>query len=555
MAASVNGTPPQVAGSTLVRGRTRTEWGGPSVRRSRSGVAAGALSAVALVVAALVATAPASHAATVTVSGFVFRDLDNDGVRDAGEPGVPGVRVHRSNGNNLPSTVTAADGSYTLTGVTPKSSGYLVVKSGWFRSQCAKLSCPAGPGPDNDYVTRNAFIEYPLSDIIGSTTNLNVGLLPDWPGSSASPPAPVGGVVPSNSVDVAARLSWAHSTCPSGVYNICGVGDTFTASAQIHNQGTTSLTGITAVLDLPAGDRFATGDPAKDVTLAAATSSPGVTGITVSAIDPTTQSVSIALSGQLPPGGAALISADGVVVGGPGTPGCVVNNISSACPKGEPQGAPLTFRITHIDQQGDPDSFAPDCPAERVSTDCATGIHDKQVEPDEVDPVGHNVAASLGGAGSYNLSAELWALRPLPPQTASPGSTVVWRASVFNDGPATGLNGWKLTLILPKGFTISVPATDAVRTCAKATTSQGFPSVTCTGKGPLSPGVRSFAIDVSTTAPSTAGTQEALAYVTPAITQGAETNPLGTPPASPSTDATTTATDNDASASIAVSSG
>jgi hypothetical protein len=518
--------------------------------RTRLALAAAAASCV--VSAGLVASAPASHAAaTVTVSGFVYRDLDDDGVRDPGEPGVAGVRVHRTTGNLQPSTLTAADGSYTLTGLTPKSSGYLAVKTGWLRSQCAKLTCPAGPGPDNDYQTRNAFIQYPLSSITGNTSNLNVGVLPDWPGSSAAPPPPVNGVVPANAVDVAARLSWAHSTCPGGTLNICGVGDTFTASAQIHNQGTRSLTGITAVLDLPAGDRFATGDPSKDVTLDTATASAGITAVNVSAVDPQTQSVVIDLVGQLPPGGQVVVSANGVVVGGPGTPGCVVANPTSACPKGEPQGAPLTLRVTHIDQSGDPDSFGPDCPAQRVTTDCATGIHDKQVEPDEVDPVGHNVAASLGGAGSYNLSAELWVLNPPSPGSAAPGSTVVWRASVFNDGPATGLPGWKVTLVLPQGFKAAAPAANAVRSCVKGTTSQGFPSVTCTGKGPLSPGVRSFAIDVSTTAPASTGVQRALAYVTPAASQGAETKPLGSAPTSPQ-DADSTATDNDASASVAV---
>src|ERR1051325_1509782 len=116
----------------------------------RVSVVACALGALACVVTAPIA-APASQAATVTVSGFVFRDLDNDGVRDPGEPGVPGVRVHRSSGNNLPNAVTGADGSYPLTGVTAGSSGFLVVKTGWLRSQCAKLTCAAGPGPDNDY--------------------------------------------------------------------------------------------------------------------------------------------------------------------------------------------------------------------------------------------------------------------------------------------------------------------------------------------------------------------------------------------------------------------
>lgn len=510
-----------------------------------------ALGAALTVAVALLSNVPASSAAsTVSVSGYVFRDLDNDGVKDPGEPGVPGIRVHRSTGNNTPNTVTNTDGSYTLTGVTPKSSGYLVVKAGWFRSQCTKLTCAAGPGPDNDYSTKNAFIQYPLSQITGNTTNLNVGLIPDWPGSSASPPTPVGGVIAANSVDVAARLSWAHSTCPGGVYNICGVGDTYTASLQIHNQGLQSLTGVTAVLDLPDGDRFATGNPTRDVTLVAATSSPAVTGITVSAVDQATQSVTISLVGELPPGGAALISADGVVVGGPGTPGCVVGAQTSACPKGEPQGAPLTLRITHIDQVGDPDSFGPDCAPSRVTTQCATGIHDKQVEPDEVDPVGHNVADRIGGATSFNLTAELWAMQPLAPLSAPPGATLRWRASAFNDGPITVQPGWKLTLIFPMGSTITVPTANAVRTCAKATTSQGFPSVTCTGKGPLSPGVRSFAIDVMTIAPSRTGPLQAIAFVTPASGQGAETNPLGATPSTPTIDASQTPTDNDASATI-----
>lgn len=514
--------------------------------------------AVAFVVlsAALLNGLPASQAAsTVTVSGFVFRDLDNDGVRDAGEPGVPGVRVHRSTGNNTPNTVTDANGSYTLTGVVPQSSGFLVVKTGWFRSQCIKLTCAAGPGPDNDYATANAFVRYPLSQVSGNTTNLNVGLLPDWPGSAPSPPSPVKGVVPANQVDVAARLSWASSTCPGGVYNICRVGDTYTVSNQIHNQGTSALTGIRAVIDLPAGDRFATGDPSTDITVSNATSSPTITGMTVSAIDPSTQSAAITLQGSLPPGGAVLISAKGVVVGGPGTPGCVVGAVTSACPKGEPQGAPLTFRVTHIDQANDPDSFGPDCEPDRTTTACATGIHDKQVEPDEVDPVGHNVTASVGGGTSYNLTSELWALSPRAPGTATPGSTVVWRASAFNVGPATGLPGWKLTVILPEGFSTVAPKGNATRSCSKGTTSAGFPSVTCTGKGPLSPGVRSIAVDISSTAPATLTTQTALVFVTPSTSQGPETNPLGAQPTEPTADVAQTSTDNDASAAVQVARG
>lgn len=112
------------------------------MRTPRTGVAASALGAAGLLMAGLVGVAPASQAAaTVTVSGFVFRDLDNDGVRDPGEPGVPGVRVHRSTENNLPNAVTAADGSNTLTGVTPKSSGsiFQVLMELTVRRECGSL--------------------------------------------------------------------------------------------------------------------------------------------------------------------------------------------------------------------------------------------------------------------------------------------------------------------------------------------------------------------------------------------------------------------------------
>lgn len=496
------------------------------------------------------------HAATISVSGYVFRDLDNDGVRDAGEPGVPGVRVHRSTGAQTPSTTTDEDGHYALTALPTASSGYLLVESGWFRSQCAKLTCAAGPGPDNDYSTGNQFIRYPLAQLKSSTTDLNVGLLPDWPGSGAAPPLPVAGSVPANAVDVASRLSWASSTCPGGKYKICRAGDTYTVTNQVMNQGTTALTGIRAVLDLPAGDRLATGDPTRNVTLTTAASSPTITGISVGDVDPVTQSVTISLQGSLPPGGEVKIRAKGTVVAGPGTPGCLVGAPTSACPTAEPQGAPLTFAVTSVDQPGDPDSFGPDCPVGAAITTCATGIHDKRVEPDQIDPVGHNVNAALGADASYDLTAELVALPPAGSGPVAPGSTLVLRAVALNTGPATGLPRWKLTLVLPTSTHPSLPVNHALRSCTKGTTSAGYPTVTCTGKGPLSPGAASFAMDVPLTVPGTATSAapfEAIVYVEPLGSQGPEIAPGGTRPTSPSLDAQQTVTNNDASVALVVS--
>jgi hypothetical protein len=163
-----------------VRGRRRS----PGRRRR----AASALLIATLTTATLLGAAPDTTraASTITVSGFVFHDLDNDGVKDPGEPGVPGVRVHRTTGNQTPTATTDTDGSWTITGLNPQSSGYLIVESGWFRSQCAVLTCTSGPGPDNDFPTANAFIRYPLSKLTVSTSNLDVGVLPDWPGASAA---------------------------------------------------------------------------------------------------------------------------------------------------------------------------------------------------------------------------------------------------------------------------------------------------------------------------------------------------------------------------------
>lgn len=58
-----------------------------------------------------------------TVSGFKFNDLNGNGVRDTGEPGVAGVYIYADLNNdgfiNLgePAAVTAADGSYRILGV------------------------------------------------------------------------------------------------------------------------------------------------------------------------------------------------------------------------------------------------------------------------------------------------------------------------------------------------------------------------------------------------------------------------------------------------------
>lgn len=514
----------------------------------------------AAVVVCMVATAGlgswssvAGAVSGVAVSGVVYRDLNNSGVQDPGEPGVPGIRVHSNAGAGTPTTTTGPNGAYSLSGVPAGGVGSLVVETGWFRSQCARLSCATGPGADNDYLTTNQFIQYPLSSVMQNMSGLDVGLLPDWPGHASAPVLELGSV-PANSVDVAARLSWVTSSCSDGKYFICRPGDGYTVSVQFLNQGTTAITGLHAVLALPPGDQLATGDPSRDLVLNAPATSPGVTGMTAGPVSDDSI-IPMSFAGTLVPGGLVKVTGRLVAGGTVGTPGCVRGSPTAICPTGEPFAAPLILGITHVDQSGDPDSFGPGCDAETDVRQCPTGIHDKQVEPDEVDPVGHNVDASVGSNETYDLRSKVDVLSALPAGGWRAGLPITWRVSAFNDGPAMSGSGWALTLVLPLSSKPSVPMSNAMRTCAKGTSTSGYPFVRCTGHGPLSPGVTSIAIDVATVVPAgtRSGAQLAVAvYVEPAGGQVPETNPLGLAPTSPSVNTTSTPTDNDNSAVIDV---
>jgi hypothetical protein len=70
-----------------------------------------AMVAVALVAGVVAAPQPAA-AATITIGGYLYHDLDADGQRDPGEPAPAGLRVHHISG--APATTTDADGRYSL---------------------------------------------------------------------------------------------------------------------------------------------------------------------------------------------------------------------------------------------------------------------------------------------------------------------------------------------------------------------------------------------------------------------------------------------------------
>ncbi|MDD4650980.1 MAG: SdrD B-like domain-containing protein [Methanothrix sp.] len=77
-----------------------------------------------------------------SISGMKFEDLNGNGAKDAGEPGLAGWTIRLKKGATVVSSaVTAADGSYSFTGVSPGS--YTVeeaAQAGWTESY------PASPG-------------------------------------------------------------------------------------------------------------------------------------------------------------------------------------------------------------------------------------------------------------------------------------------------------------------------------------------------------------------------------------------------------------------------
>jgi hypothetical protein len=136
-------------GDTLV-GTDSDKAGGFSVSVKTSGLAAGSYTYYALATDNAGATSPAGTAAAKTthtlqspgtISGTVYRDTDNDGVRDSAEAGIAGVRVYvDANGNdkfdsNERSASTDSVGRYTLTSLAPGNySVRIVAPSGHVRT-------------------------------------------------------------------------------------------------------------------------------------------------------------------------------------------------------------------------------------------------------------------------------------------------------------------------------------------------------------------------------------------------------------------------------------
>jgi sugar lactone lactonase YvrE/peroxiredoxin len=159
----------------------------------------------------------------VTISGFVFRDLNGDGVRDAREPGEPNIAVSAYDAaENLVATAeTDVNGDYVL-GVDVDQTivageSYVVVFSGWPEN--------LSPGPHGeDSNTEQQFV-------VGGADDVNFGLFsadqyvppqatadailtrePAGPAPTAQVTGEYGGVEPAP--DFPAGLDWLNTSHP-----------------------------------------------------------------------------------------------------------------------------------------------------------------------------------------------------------------------------------------------------------------------------------------------------------------------------------------------------
>jgi len=100
----------------------------PSRPRRWTATRALAALSVGALLAGVVVAAPDAHAAAGAVSGTVYRDANNNGVKDAGEAGVAGVVIASAGA----ATTTASNGTWSLA-----VSGTTTVQAftGWFRSR------------------------------------------------------------------------------------------------------------------------------------------------------------------------------------------------------------------------------------------------------------------------------------------------------------------------------------------------------------------------------------------------------------------------------------
>lgn len=84
------------------------------------------------------------------ISGFVYDDLNANGVRDTGEPGIPGAQVSLTGADTQGPVTTGADGSYTFTGLAAGTYNLTSTEAAGFIDGLETVGSAGGtPDPSN----------------------------------------------------------------------------------------------------------------------------------------------------------------------------------------------------------------------------------------------------------------------------------------------------------------------------------------------------------------------------------------------------------------------
>jgi hypothetical protein len=262
--------------------------------------------------------------------------------------------------------------------------------------------------------------------------------------------------------------------------------------------------------------------------------------------------VELSFPGTLVPAGAIRLSVQGTVRSGPGTPGCTLDAPPApTCSAQAPQGRTLIIGVSHIAEHGDPDSGF--C-ARGDLRGCATALHDKRREPDEVDPAGHNIDAALGGTTDFNLRMAYDRVdqHGLGALVVRAGEEITVRGWVRNEIAGEPTNqahpGASVRFAFPAGTGVTLPAPHALRDCALVP-GPDAETVTCVFNSPLAPHVSSLGLDMIVRVPAdwpVGRPYHTVACAAPVAGQSGERVPPVEQPCGLATLALATPTDNDA---------
>ena len=429
--------PPVQARLTASRRGTTTRRG----RRVTAGLATGML----LFAGIGVASPPPVSAGSGLISGTVYRDLDNDGIRDFSEPGVPGVVIS----TGATTSRSDASGAWSIHAWGPVD---VRVSTGWYRSQCGGTECSPGPGSDQHFSVTEQAIEARNVDASAGVT-LNLGLLPDWRGGYPAPPVPV----PHNTVDIAARISWIPPTnaeCARTAADdrACLVADAPQFLLQIFNEGTTRLIDPSGYLQLPAAAWIDSLTPGE-------LPGPDLGRLTLGSMDRTTRRVPFTMHGNL----AAAASAELTL-----TLSIRRDARTNAVPVDGPYPNQVGLRMTSV--LNDPDSgwCAPG------DTTCPWGSADTQRSPDNSDIEGFSIVSPAQPPVTTTTTTVPPTTSTVPPTTSTVPTTSTTVPSTTTLPATTSTTSTSTT------STTSVPTTTS-------TTTTTVPTPTCSVSNLLVP--------------------------------------------------------------------